>query len=317
MSPKKTVATNTAMYIPNLINYLRLIILLLMLLSMRKRPISSFILCILSGLLDMFDGDIARYYSQTSKLGYLLDMGMDRLTNTAQMFLLASIYPKYCICFFIVAYTELLRDFSGSVLNSVSLGSSLAMFLSKENDLEKIKRNVFEQTGYRAMKSASIIKDQLNATLPQKFLSSVYSMSFRQMTSFNTDMLYMHYVWYSSDLFYWVIYMASFFVSSSQTLQSENLPTSSNTFARRNYLKIFLVEFIALFDNLSDFVAFHCQLTSVVQRRNLRLMFRFLGFACLIGAVLKFYYNFITLIDTISRLVEVDNKWNNFNALSS
>ncbi|RNA43846.1 CDP-diacylglycerol--inositol 3-phosphatidyltransferase [Brachionus plicatilis] len=92
--------SGTIYYVPNLMNYARVIIIIFMLAKMRTRPFIAFILCLISGMINWYDGTIARSLDQTSRFGHIMDMSLDRLTNSAQMVTLALFYPNYWLFFF-------------------------------------------------------------------------------------------------------------------------------------------------------------------------------------------------------------------------
>ena len=96
---------STLLYIPNLIGYLRIFLLLLStyyatLPNPRILLFSS--LYATSALLDAVDGFVARALNQCSNLGSVLDMITDRLTTASLCIILTQYYPKYT-CAFILA----------------------------------------------------------------------------------------------------------------------------------------------------------------------------------------------------------------------
>jgi hypothetical protein len=212
--------SNVVLYAPNVINYLRLCMVLFMLYHMRNRPILTFALCIVSGFIDSFDGDLARHFGQTSKLGYLLDLGMDRLTNFAQMFVLGSIFPAYWLAFFSVAFVESLKDLSGCLLNNYRLKVDLTMKLIQQtdSDMSSLKQDYFSEMGLQHTNS-------ITSTAPEIVIETITFSSYYKIFQ-----ALQPYIWYTSDIFYWLIYFASFvqFNSSKKTnshllpLQSEN-----------------------------------------------------------------------------------------------
>ncbi|KAI5187035.1 CDP-diacylglycerol--inositol 3-phosphatidyltransferase [Nematocida homosporus] len=70
---------STLFYLPNLIGYLRLFLLLL---SLFLSPRLFLLFYATSYLLDALDGYLARAYHQESQLGYILDMALDRASST-------------------------------------------------------------------------------------------------------------------------------------------------------------------------------------------------------------------------------------------
>ncbi len=98
-------------YIPNLINYFRVLLVLAMLVTIKHRPFTTFLIVLVTGLIDDFDGPIARYFNQTSKYGAVLDISLDRFTTTIQLFFLATAYPKYWMWFLVIQFSEIYSDF--------------------------------------------------------------------------------------------------------------------------------------------------------------------------------------------------------------
>ncbi|XP_040582682.1 CDP-diacylglycerol--inositol 3-phosphatidyltransferase [Lepeophtheirus salmonis] len=86
---------NVFLFIPNLIGYTRIFLLIISIAVMQ----SHYILCAtcygLSAALDMVDGYAARKFNQCSRLGALLDMLTDRCGTMALVFTLGIFYPSY------------------------------------------------------------------------------------------------------------------------------------------------------------------------------------------------------------------------------
>lgn len=295
---------NIGLYIPNVINYGRIIVALIMIYNIRTRPFLAFICCLLSGLLDSFDGDVARLLNQTSKLGYLLDVSIDRLTNSAQLFILASLYPKLSIYFYSVMSAEMVKDFSSMVANNFRL----------EIDLLKPQMN--------CNNAAIKMQNETTSTIVSNSESDAYNFLLIQ---------FYHYVWYSSDLFYWLLYFKAFINKDSmmevQNEANDSLVIDLNNNVLKSQVEYvggqkrgFLKELRICFDSLSDFLRFHLSdkmrpylesgnLLNSLNRRfccNFKFLFRVFGYFCFLGAFLKFYLNFRSLLFTFFDIVYLD-----------
>lgn len=87
------------LYVPNLIGYARIILLLLSLRTMLTDPYTTAGLYMLSALLDAFDGMAARKLNQCTKFGAMLDQLTDRVATSMLLMALSVLYPKYTIWF--------------------------------------------------------------------------------------------------------------------------------------------------------------------------------------------------------------------------
>ena len=99
-------------YVPNLICYLRVIIILIPLATAFKYPIITICACIISISLDALDGAIARYLGQESRLGQLLDYAVDRASLTICCTILAVLIPAYWWFFTLIAATDISSHFA-------------------------------------------------------------------------------------------------------------------------------------------------------------------------------------------------------------
>lgn len=274
-------STNVALYIPNLMNYARLCLVLLMLfqLSKRKQPLLAFLFSWLSGLVDSFDGDTARHLNQTSRLGFLLDVGMDRCTSLAQMFILASFYPNYAMLFFGIGFVELMKDLSGCYLNIYQFKQSLVIKLNTPQvSMDSFKSDFYNEIGL-VKPNIPVIVDQPASTQP-----------------FNFILLGYHYIWYSSDLFYILLFFC-YFVKETQ--MNECLSPNS----KKKQSSVFFT------DSLAAYVEAHFRKYSTLFI-NFKYLSRAIGLICLVGAVLKFVLNFHTLVSNYVQVVAIDNTFN-------
>jgi phosphatidylglycerophosphate synthase len=83
------------LFLPNLITYFRVILLILAMLTCFKSSITTFCLYCISVGLDSIDGAIAKYCRQGSKVGAILDMSVDRASMVFLMLVPAILYPVY------------------------------------------------------------------------------------------------------------------------------------------------------------------------------------------------------------------------------
>jgi len=91
--------TQVLLYVPNLIGYARILLLLASLPFMLSDPWTTAGLYMLSALLDAFDGHAARLLNQCTKFGAMLDQLTDRAATSMLLMALSVLYPKYIIWF--------------------------------------------------------------------------------------------------------------------------------------------------------------------------------------------------------------------------
>jgi CDP-diacylglycerol--inositol 3-phosphatidyltransferase len=98
-------------YIPNIVGYVRFVLILMALYFMVEKPLFTFFLCVSSVSMDALDGFLARRLNQSSKLGTILDYALDRATVAAFFFGLGTIYPKYLVVFVICMALDIVSHF--------------------------------------------------------------------------------------------------------------------------------------------------------------------------------------------------------------
>ncbi len=74
-------SASVVFYAPNIMNYIRVLFVILSIFYIRKKPFHSFVCTLISGFIDTFDGDVARYTNKKSKLGAVMDFGLDKLSS--------------------------------------------------------------------------------------------------------------------------------------------------------------------------------------------------------------------------------------------
>ena len=309
--------------IPNILNYARFILLIYVMKIMSTSPFKSFFLTWLAGSLDMFDGYFARKYNNSSKFGAMLDFGMDRLTTMMQFFYLASVYPKYWFIFLLINSVELIRDLLLCNLNYYRNLLSLFELIKSNNNkndmtMIKINENVYDNLGIKYS------DHQLNKTLPTMKDSQI------SLSSNDNHLIeyFNYYIWYSSDVFFWLIYFASF-ISLNQNnsitynkLEDVNI-NFNNSIRMRKFnlikrLKISIYESLVFFDELAKFIQDNLIIYNSFNNNNnnsspfikitIACLIRFIIFACLIGSLLRFLTNLNSLNDCLFDIIQMDYK---------
>jgi phosphatidylglycerophosphate synthase len=301
-------------YAPNILDYIRIIFVVLMLINMRSRPFLSFAFCLLSGQVDLWDGDLGRHLNQTSKFGCLLDKGMDLLTNSAQMFVLATVYPKYWIFFFNVSIISLSIDFTGFYVDIYKMKTELFY----DGDLALTKAKYALELGINFINSTAKSENENN-------FNELKGSSFDYFNSLN--IILERGVLYTSDLFYWLIYLGYFM---SNNINNNNLkkkfienfsPSRNNEYFLLNTQCTESIqnsnfnEFRDAFDGLVDYLDFNLRKFSLTKRFivncvNVKILMRVLGIVCFFGAIAKFCFHFVQLVENFSSIVQIENKFN-------
>mmetsp|Transcript_29716 Transcript_29716/g.52159 ORF Transcript_29716/g.52159 Transcript_29716/m.52159 type:complete len:197 (-) Transcript_29716:46-636(-) len=83
-------------YIPNIIDYFRVVSLII---ACQGSDLHFVIWYSISYLLDAIDGEAARYFNQCSKLGYYLDMAIDRFSSSLALYLASQKLDNLLISF--------------------------------------------------------------------------------------------------------------------------------------------------------------------------------------------------------------------------
>ncbi|KAH3799939.1 hypothetical protein DPMN_153563 [Dreissena polymorpha] len=96
---RKGNTTHVLLYIPNIIDYIRILFLCLFCYVARTDRCAAALCYFVSFALDELDGNLARYLGQTSEFGMLLDILIDEASVTALCHVLATFYPVYTLAF--------------------------------------------------------------------------------------------------------------------------------------------------------------------------------------------------------------------------
>lgn len=85
---------NVFLYVPNILDYLRVVFVALAFFYANTNPNLFFISYFFSFCLDLFDGMAARHFNQTSKYGGTLDMVIDRISTSGLLMVLSGFYRE-------------------------------------------------------------------------------------------------------------------------------------------------------------------------------------------------------------------------------
>ncbi|XP_049848729.1 uncharacterized protein LOC126316677 [Schistocerca gregaria] len=107
------------LFIPNIIGYIRILLVGSAFLSANAHPWRFLTLYGLGQLLDSIDGYAARSLGQVSKFGAMLDMVIDRVSTACLLVVLSVLYPSFSIIFILFLaldiashYAQLFSTFS-------------------------------------------------------------------------------------------------------------------------------------------------------------------------------------------------------------
>eukprot|EP00873_Tetraselmis_striata_P003046 jgi/Tetstr1/423310/TSEL_014008.t1 len=90
---------NVYVYIPNLIGYVRVVVMLISFTVAKTSPLTCVGLYFLGFALDETDGRAARAFNQTSTFGTVLDMVTDRVATSGLLMVLCIVYPDGLLLF--------------------------------------------------------------------------------------------------------------------------------------------------------------------------------------------------------------------------
>jgi phosphatidylserine synthase len=181
------------LYPANVANGFRLIIFMFMVYNMRTSPFVALSSSIVSGLIDEFDGDIARHFKQTTKFGAFIDRAIDRSTSTVMCCFLCSLYCKYWSLFFLYITVELTGDAVNLLhMHYSSMLNLLDLYSIQDNHkiLGEIKHDIYGFVGLKLPVHANMTTRAVMESQP----------------SFNISKIINPLIWYTSDLFFLFMY---------------------------------------------------------------------------------------------------------------
>jgi len=103
---KKGKMNKVFFYRANIVDYIRLILLVAAFVC-HNNPYLFFILYALSQIMDILDGKLARKFNECSSFGAVLDMVLDRSSDSMMFVMLGMMYPKYNVVFGFLALLDL------------------------------------------------------------------------------------------------------------------------------------------------------------------------------------------------------------------
>ena len=312
-------------YFPNLLDYLRLILVVCVICNIKKCPLLAFLINLASGLCDNWDGILARTYNQRSKFGYAIDIGMDRITTMTLFFSCASVYPKYWFMFLILQFAEIFCDLIKLVVNLNSVFENLLILLLNSNqseDYNQIRAALFQQAGielsFKSNKTEIILDDDLKNEFKTNSILDVVSL-----------------IHLASDLFFWLAYYGAVLSKKPLIHEIDNALSSSlsrisierNSSLKRSdsgsglsskskcmlkFLRLLLCDFFEKFGEIGTFIEIklisHFKILNFL-RSKLKILFRILCLICITGASLKFYIHTSTSLVCLTEIIAYDEKF--------
>ncbi|KAJ5070148.1 cdp-diacylglycerol--inositol 3-phosphatidyltransferase [Anaeramoeba ignava] len=125
-------------YVPNLIGYLRLILMSISFFSFQKHPVLTVTSYFFSYLLDYADGFTARLFNQCSMFGAVLDMVTDRSTSCGLLMVVGTLYPKYTSFFTLTSALDICSHWMQMYASLVDHKTSHKKIDSNQNILLRI-----------------------------------------------------------------------------------------------------------------------------------------------------------------------------------
>jgi CDP-diacylglycerol--inositol 3-phosphatidyltransferase len=110
------------LYVPNIIDYFRIIFMFVAYIYADSDPYVFFFCYAISQILDMFDGIAARALRQTSKFGAMLDMVTDRCSTVGLLVVIAQRYPQWTLYCHIFIWLDIFSHWA-HMLATISSGS--------------------------------------------------------------------------------------------------------------------------------------------------------------------------------------------------
>ncbi|XP_075257800.1 CDP-diacylglycerol--inositol 3-phosphatidyltransferase-like [Convolutriloba macropyga] len=129
---------NILLFVPNLIGYVRVILLVIACYTMLSDHVTTVCCYLLSQLLDALDGHAARALGQSSKFGALLDMLSDRASTACLMMGLCVLYPNYAFLFQMSMALDIVSHWMHMHVSTISGSSSHKAISLEGNPILKI-----------------------------------------------------------------------------------------------------------------------------------------------------------------------------------
>lgn len=267
-------------YIPNLLNYVRLVLLIIVILIIPKYPLKAFIINLIAGNLDMIDGIYARSFDQGSKFGAFLDHGMDRLSSSIILVYLAVRYNKSWFVFLSIQFVELLMDILMVSLSNYRFTITFLKINSMSNDSQMVMA----------------FKNEMSQRVMHKKISSGIANKNSYKDAYN---FFIQFIWYSGDAFYWILYFYLFM--DKKSVQFSN--RSGFLFSYKFYLDSFFGSIMNMIKKYSSNL-FKLDKRSLFLKINFYILFH----VCLLGAFLKFYFNLNNIFRVLRDVLIFENQ---------
>ncbi|KAI5190911.1 CDP-diacylglycerol--inositol 3-phosphatidyltransferase [Nematocida sp. AWRm77] len=142
MSSKST-KENTLLFVPNMVGYIRLALLLVSV-FMETRLFVYFYGA--SYILDALDGYLARAFSQESTFGYVLDMALDRASSSVLFLRVAVENPIFLPYMSLLVILDLLSHFVSMSYGYVAKKSHKSYNKNTKNNIEKVLSIYYNRT---------------------------------------------------------------------------------------------------------------------------------------------------------------------------
>ncbi|CAF0857850.1 unnamed protein product, partial [Brachionus calyciflorus] len=293
----------TLFYVPNVLNYIRFILLLIVIYSIGKHPIRSFLLNLLAGNLDMIDGIYARNNKQSSKFGAFMDHGMDRLSTSILFFYLATRNRKYWVIFFTIQFVELIMDilmaYQKNYENVIKL-IEISTMKDEDKLIQSLKKEIYLQ-GQN-----------------EKIFTSEISQDLKGDQKFDLFGLILQVIWYSGDAFYWILYSYEFIKKESDhsydnlTLNLKNKQSKqqrSLISSYKNYLNKFSDHLNRLIRNYFS----NKYLPFIFKGNMIKFIFFIAYHCCFLGAFLKFYLDLVDISTVFKNILLIEQQFKDSN----
>lgn len=129
---------NVFLFVPNLIGYVRILLLGFSFYYMPTNYSSAMLLYSLSYLMDAFDGLAARLFNQSSIFGSMLDMLTDRVSTMCLLMTLGHLYANYFIVFQLLLVIDIVSHWLHFFSSQIQGKSSHKIFDAKSNILMRL-----------------------------------------------------------------------------------------------------------------------------------------------------------------------------------
>ncbi|XP_072044646.1 CDP-diacylglycerol--inositol 3-phosphatidyltransferase-like isoform X1 [Amphiura filiformis] len=161
-------AENIFLFVPNLIGYGRIILMIMAFWCMQTDYIQATFYYLLSGLLDAFDGHAARMLNQGTKFGAMLDQLTDRAGTLGLLIMLGTLYPSYVFWFQISACLDIVSHWlhlHSSATSGKSSHKSIDLSGNPVLHLYYTNRVSMSQRKNVANHSTALIANQVNPAI--------------------------------------------------------------------------------------------------------------------------------------------------------